>query len=133
MPTKCISRDFAPSSRTPESGFAPCEALVTWSRTRMQASLRWHLTYWLIGPLLLLVTAGSFVSYPIALNAATQAYDSALLDPVLAISSHLRRTGDHLELDLPSIAIETLRIDTQDPGYYQVLGAHWQLIFRNPR
>jgi len=94
----------------------------------MQASLRWHLTYWLIGPLLLLVTAGSFVSYRIALNAATKAYDSALLDPVLAIASHLHRRGDQLELDLPSIAIEALRIDTEDRVYYQVLGPAGELI-----
>jgi len=99
----------------------------------MQASLRWHLTYWLIGPLLLLVTAGSFVSYRIALNAATQAYDSALLDPVLAIASHLRRTGDQLELDLPSIAIEALRIDTEDRVYYQVRGPDGELIAGTPR
>jgi len=99
----------------------------------MQASLRWHLTYWLIGPLLLLVTAGSFVSYRIALNAATQAYDSALLDPVLAIASHLRRMGDRLELDLPSIAIEALRIDTEDRVYYQVLGPDGELIAGTPR
>src|SRR6267154_1312448 len=112
----------------PESGFARCEDLVTWSRIRMQASLRWHLTYWLIGPLLLLVTAGSFVSYRIALNAATQAYDSALLDPVLAIASHLRRMGDRLELDLPSIAIEALRIDTEDRVYYQVLGPEGERV-----
>jgi len=79
----------------------------------MQSSLRQHLTYWLIGPLLLLVTAGSFISYRIALSAATKAYDSALLDPVLAIASHLRHTGTRLELDLPSIAIEALRIDTR--------------------
>src|SRR5258706_13215017 len=133
MPSKCISRDFAPSSRTLESGFARYEDFVTWSRIRMQASLRWHLTYWLIGPLLLLVTAGSFVSYRIALNAATQAYDSALLDPVLAIASHLRRTGDHLELDLPSIAIEALRIDTEDRVYYQVLGPDGERIAGTPR
>src|SRR6267154_1759884 len=117
----------------PESGFARCEDLVTWSRIRMQASLRWHLTSWLIGPLLLLVTAGSFVSYRIALNAATQAYDSALLDPVLAIASHLRRTGDQLELDLPSIAIEALRIDTEDRVYYQVRGPDGELIAGTPR
>src|SRR5262245_6325111 len=89
----------------------------------MQSSLRQRLTYWLLGPLLLLVTAGSFVSYRIALNAANQAYDSALLDPVLAIASHLRNNGGRLELDLPSIAIEALRIDTEDRVYYAVLGA----------
>jgi two-component system sensor histidine kinase TctE len=99
----------------------------------MQTSLRRHLTYWLIGPLLLLVTAGSFVSYRIALNAATKAYDSALLDPVLAIASHLHRNGNRLELDLPSIAIEALRIDTEDRVYYQVLGPDGELIAGTPR
>ena len=89
----------------------------------MQSSLRQRLTYWLLGPLLLLVTAGSFVSYRIALNAANKAYDSALLDPVLAIAIHLRREGGRLELDLPSIAIEALRVDTEDRVYYAVLGS----------
>ena len=89
----------------------------------MQSSLRRHLTYWLLGPLLLLVAAGTFVSYRIALSAANKAYDSSLLDPVLAIASHLKRNGTRLELDLPSIAIEALRIDTEDRVYYSVLGA----------
>src|SRR5207247_10262538 len=99
----------------------------------MQSSLRRHLTYWLIGPLLLLVVAGSFVSYRIALGAATKAYDSALLDPVLALASHLRRTGSRLELAFPSIAIEALRIATEDRVYYQVLGAEGELIAGAPQ
>jgi two-component system sensor histidine kinase TctE len=99
----------------------------------MQASLRRHLTYWLLGPLLLLVAAGSFVSYRIALSAANQAYDSALLDPALAIASHLRPSGTKVELDLPSIAIEALRIDTEDRVYYQVLGPAGELIAGTPR
>ncbi len=86
----------------------------------MNASLRQRLTYWLVGPLLLLVAAGSFVSYRIAFNAATKAYDSALLDPVLAIASHIRPMDGRLELDLPSIAIEVyisrLRSKLQDAG-----------------
>jgi two-component system sensor histidine kinase TctE len=88
----------------------------------MQSSLRQRLTYWLLGPLLLLVTAGTFVSYRIALNAANKAYDSALLDPALAIAIHLRRVGSRLDLDLPPIAIEALRVDTEDRVYYAVLG-----------
>jgi signal transduction histidine kinase len=99
----------------------------------MQASLRRHLTYWLLGPLLLLVAAGSFVSYRIALSAANKAYDSALLDPALAIASHLKANGNQLELDLPSIAIEALRIDTEDRVYYQVLGPRDELIAGTPR
>ena len=96
-------------------------------------SLRLRLTYWLIGPLMLLVAAGSFVSYRIALNAANKAYDSALLDPVLAIASHIRRTGNRIELDMPSIAIEALRIDTEDRVFYQVLGPGDELIAGTPR
>src|SRR5436309_15484462 len=105
----------------PESGFARCEDSAIWSKTRMQSSLRRHLTYWLIGPLLLLVVAGSFVSYRLALDAATKAYDSALLDPVLAIASHLRRTGRRLELDPPSIPIAAPRIHNEDRFYHPVL------------
>src|SRR2546430_13908300 len=116
-----------------ESGSAGCADSAIWSKTRMRSSLRTHLTYWLTGPLLLLVVAGSFVSYRIALDAATKAYDSALLDPVLAIASHLRRTGSRLELDLPSIAVEALRIDTEDRVYYQVLGPDGELIAGTPR
>lgn len=99
----------------------------------MQSSLRRHLTYWLLGPLLLLVATGSFVSYRIAFNAANRAYDSALLDPALAIASHLKRSGARLELDLPPIAIEALRIDTEDRVYYQVLGPGGELIAGTPR
>jgi len=99
----------------------------------MRASLRQRLTYWLVGPLLLLVAAGSFVSYRIAFNAANKAYDSALLDPVVAIASHLRPTGGRIELDLPSIAIEALRIDAEDRVFYQVLGPGEELIAGTPR
>jgi two-component system sensor histidine kinase TctE len=99
----------------------------------MQSSLRLRLTYWLIGPLLFLVAAGSVVSHRIALNAANKAYDSALLDPVLAIASHLRRSGSRVELDLPSIAIEALRIDTEDHVYYQVSGPDGELVAGTPQ
>jgi len=96
-------------------------------------SLRQRLTYWLVGPLILLVVAGTLVSYRIALSAATRAYDSALLDPALAIASHLHRSGNRVELDLPSIAIEALRIDTEDRVYFQVLGPGDELIAGTPR
>jgi len=99
----------------------------------MRVSLRRRLTYWLVGPLLLLVAAGTFVSYRIALNAANNAYDSALLDPVLAIASHLHRSGGRFELDLPSVAIEALRIDSQDRVFFQVLGPSGELISGTPR
>ncbi len=100
---------------------------------RANRSLRLRLTYWLIGPLLFLVASGSLVSYRIAFHAASQAYDSALLDPVLAIASHIRRLDDRIQLDLPSIAIEALRTDTEDRVYYQVLGPGDTLVAGTPR
>jgi signal transduction histidine kinase len=96
-------------------------------------SLRQRLTYWLFGPLLLLVGAGTFASYRIALNAANDAYDSALLDPALAIASHVRRTGGRLELDLPNVALEALRYDAQDRVFLQVRGPGGELIAGTPQ
>jgi len=99
----------------------------------MHTSLRRRLTYWLVGPLLLLVAAGTFASYRIALNAANNAYDSALLDPVLAITGHLHRSGGRFELDLPTVAIDALRIDSLDRVFFQVLGPRGELISGTPR
>jgi two-component system sensor histidine kinase TctE len=96
-------------------------------------SLRRRLTYWLFGPLLLLVGAGTFASYRIALNAANDAYDSALLDPALAIASHVRRTGGQLQLDLPNVALEALRYDAQDRVFLQVRGPGGELIAGTPQ
>ncbi len=96
-------------------------------------SLRQRLTYWLFGPLILIVAAGTFVSYRIAFSAASRAYDAALLDPALAIASHIRRNGSQIELGLPSIAIDALRIDTEDRVYYQVLGPREELIAGTPQ
>ena len=95
-------------------------------------SLRQRLTYWLVGPLILLVAAGTFVSYRTALDAANRAYDSALLDPALAIASHIHRVGSRIDLDLPSIAIDALRIDTEDRVHYQVLGPAGELVAGTP-
>ena len=102
-------------------------------RALPSSSLRLRLTYWLLGPLLLLVAAGTFLSYRIALNAATEAYDSALLDPALAIASHVRRTGGRLELDLPNVALEALRYDAQDRVFYQVLSPSGDLVAGTPQ
>jgi two-component system sensor histidine kinase TctE len=100
---------------------------------RRSGSLRQRLTYWLVGPLLVLVAAGSFVSYRIALDAATDAYDSALLDPALAIAAHLRQSGGPVHLELPGAALEALRFDAEDRIYYQVLGPSDELVAGTPR
>lgn len=102
------------------------------NRTHPSRSLRQRLTYWLVGPLALLVLTGTVISYYIALNAATRAYDSALLDPALAIASHIRGSGTQVALDLPSVAIDALRIDTEDRVFYQVLGPDEKLIAGTP-
>lgn len=100
---------------------------------RVSSSLRKTLACWLVGPLILLVAAGTFISYRIALSAANRAYDSALLDPALAIASHIHRIDSRIALDLPSIAIDALRIDSEDRVFYQVLGSKDDLIAGTPR
>jgi len=90
----------------------------------MQSSLRRHLTYWLIGPFACwLQREARFLSHRAQCREPGVRQRVAPIR-VLAIASHLRHTGGRLELDLPSIAIEALRIDTEDRVYYQVLGPH---------
>ncbi len=89
---------------------------------RDRGSLRQLLTRWLSGPLIALIAASIGASYFIAVYSANDAYDTALLDPALAIARHLQRTGTHLKLDLPSIAIDALQVDTKDRVFYQVRG-----------
>ncbi|MBI2315648.1 MAG: sensor histidine kinase N-terminal domain-containing protein [Betaproteobacteria bacterium] len=96
-----------------------------------RSSLRQLLTRWLSAPLIALIAASLAASYFIALFTANDAYDDALLDPALAIANHVRRNGDHLELDLPAVAIDALRVDTRDRIFYRVEDPAGQTIAGN--
>lgn len=85
-------------------------------------SLQWLLARWLIGPLAVLIMVSTVPTYLTAIGSANEAYDSALLDPALAIASHLHVADDRIEIGLPLIALDALRIDSVDRMHFQVIG-----------
>ena len=87
------------------------------------SSLRGLLTGWLIWPLATLVLASAVPTYYLALGAANAAYDSALLDPALAISNHVMVKDHQIVIDLPASALDALRIDTRDRIFVHVSNA----------
>ena len=73
-------------------------------------SLQRLLARWLIGPLTGLIVVSGIPAYVTAIGAARDAYDSALLDPALAIASHLHVADDRIEIGLPGMdGFEVLR------------------------
>ena len=96
-------------------------------------SLQRLLARWLIGPLTGLIVLSGIPTYITAISAAEDAYDSALLDPALAIASHLHVADDIIEIDLPTVALDALRIDSVDRMFFQVLGPENQRIAGNAR
>ena len=96
-------------------------------------SLRGLLARWLIGPMVGLFALTGIVTYFTAAGAARDAYDSALLDPALAIASHLLVADKNIEIGLPAAAIDALRIDSADRVYFQVLGPENRRFAGNTR
>jgi two-component system, OmpR family, sensor histidine kinase TctE len=103
--------------------------VICWrSRQTAPGSLRRLLLGWLLLPLLALLGIGVAISYAVALRAATQAYDRALLDPVLALAQHIKVVGDKVTVDLPEAARDVLLVDSYDRLYYEVRGSGNVLI-----
>jgi two-component system sensor histidine kinase TctE len=94
-------------------------------------SLQRLLARWLIGPLTALIVLSGIPTYLTAISVAQDAYDSALLDPALAIASHLHMVDDRIEIGLPAVALDALRIDSVDRMFFQVLGPENQRIAGN--
>ena len=91
-------------------------------------SLRYRLLSRLIPSLLTVLIVGTLVSYIIALNYSTRAYDRALRDSAMAISAQIRSTPGHTVLDLPSVAQKILLTDKYDHIYFMVLGPNDEFI-----
>lgn len=91
-------------------------------------SLRRLLISWLVWPLAALILASTAPTYFLSLNTANHAYDSALLDPALAISAHVRPTATSVTVDLSPQALDVLRIDSQDRIFVQVRGPRGELV-----
>ena len=84
--------------------------------------LRTQLLAWLLPPLLLLLTADSFVSYWIAASFSERAYDRSLVEIARETSLHLKGGGT-LELDMSEEARRVLFTDPSDRIHYALLGA----------
>jgi len=91
-------------------------------------SLRRRLISWLAWPLAALILASTAPTYFLSLNTANHAYDSALLDPALAISAHVRPTATSVTVDLSPQSLDVLRIDSQDRIFVQVRGPSGELV-----
>ena len=91
-------------------------------------SLRRLLLSWLLLPLLILLVSSTVAAYFIALNAATDAYDKALLDPVLAMAEHVKLIDGHVDFDLPHVAQDVLLVDAYDRVYFQVTGPEGEFV-----
>jgi two-component system, OmpR family, sensor histidine kinase TctE len=85
-----------------------------------ERSIRRRLLAWLVAPVALVLVASEVASYATALTIASEAYDRALLDPALAIAQRLTTTEGPVELDLPAVAVEMLRVDATDRVYFAV-------------
>lgn len=84
--------------------------------------LRTQLLAWLLPPLLLLLTADSFVSYWIAASFSERAYDRSLVEIARETSLHLKGGGT-LQLDMSEEARRVLFTDPSDRIHYELLGA----------
>ena len=100
-------------------------------RMPVDRSLRRLLSVWLVAPLLVLIVLSSIPAYLLAVKAANDAYDDELLDPAIAIARFVRLNEDRLEVDLPPVALEALRVDTANRIFFRVTGPDGALIAGN--
>lgn len=88
----------------------------------MGLSLRAQLLRWLMPPLLMMLVIAGFGAYFIIHKPTTSAYDQALTDAALALSTYVRKAGSAVVLDFSPQAERVLRTDRYDEIYYSVLG-----------
>jgi two-component system sensor histidine kinase TctE len=93
---------------------------VATERPRASRSLRGHLLRLLLVPLAAILFASAIASYYMALEPATRAYDTSLINTGLALGEAIRVRGGVTTVDLPLIAEQILRTDRADKVYYVV-------------
>lgn len=90
--------------------------------------LRTQLLAWLLAPLLLLLTADTFISYWVALDFSQRAHDRTLVGVAREVGLHLRGSNGGLSLDLPPDARRVLLADPDDRLFFEVLAADGRRI-----
>jgi len=91
-------------------------------------SIRRQLLLWLLIPLTGLWLVFGVLTYFLAIDLTTFAYDRALADSARYVLSRLRVEGDKVVLDFPAEAQAVFRDDPKDIVYYQVLSADGRLM-----
>ncbi|MBX3662647.1 MAG: sensor histidine kinase N-terminal domain-containing protein [Burkholderiales bacterium] len=90
--------------------------------------LRRQLLAWLLAPLLLLLTADTFISYWVALDFSRRAHDRTLVGVAREVGLHLRTDGGMLRLDLPEEARRVLLADPDDRLFFEVVAGDGRRI-----
>ncbi|HEX8009360.1 MAG TPA: sensor histidine kinase [Casimicrobiaceae bacterium] len=85
-----------------------------------RGSIRRRLLLFLIPSLLLLVLGASALTYFVALQVATSAYDRSLLDPALDMAANVKMEADGPRLALLEQAQEALLYDHEDTLIFQI-------------
>jgi len=83
-------------------------------------SIRRRLLLFLISSLVLMLSGAALVTYLVAENAANNAYDRSLLDPILDIADNVKVDAAGAHLDLPKKALDALVFDQVDKVIFQI-------------
>ena len=83
-------------------------------------SLRGHLLKLLLLPIAAVLAVSSVAAYYLAIEPATEAHDSGLVDAGIALGERIRMREGVASVDLPSAAEQVLRTDKYDTIYYVV-------------
>jgi two-component system, OmpR family, sensor histidine kinase TctE len=95
---------------------------------REQRSLFGEILDWMLTPLLLLWPVSLALTWLVAQNIAGKPFDRALEYNVQALAQLVIVQQQRVVFNLPQPAREILRADDSDLVYYQVLGAHGELL-----
>jgi len=91
-------------------------------------SIRKQLLRWLLIPIASLCLVSAIISYIIAINITTEAYDAALLEGARELANRLQVNHGQIVLDLPPSALAIFKEDKVDKYYYVVFDDLGRLI-----
>lgn len=90
--------------------------------------LRRQLLGWLLAPLVLLLSADTFVSYWVALSFSQRAHDRTLLEVAREFSFYVRAADGALRLEMPEEARRLLFTDPEDRLHFEAATADGRAI-----
>ncbi len=96
-----------------------------------EASLARQLLRQLLPLMAAIIVTGGGVVYFVAHDAATVAYDRALMDVSLALASQVEIINNRLRLQLPAIAEKVLLVDGYDKLFYEVIDPNGKTLAGN--